>query len=1326
MKRLAAWALLAVVTMPTAARATYPGFNGKIAYTDLVDPNAYNRAVFVDKHQFSFPGPGSSDAEPAWSPDGKHIAWVRSSANEREIWVADDSGANLHMAFRTGGTHAVDPPDLFANKSVGSLNWAQDNVGIFFATWDPVVSGYQTWRVNDTAGSDAGTLAIEAFQDFNSPPSFDTGQYGDVSPNILPPASLCFGGRCNSLVLPDGSLLYPATDYRNRPVWWPQNNQRKVAVLSSSKIYGVEYDANYKVKEIRQLTPDSGTVTCTGHNENGRAMSLTELENAFEEPVPSPDGKIILAYRTKVGAPLNDLPLPGVDPQPVPLGGCSFSMTFGLVKVDQKSGQASPYLDSSTAAEAAWQPMPGNLVVTVTDDHQNPLDGIQIELRDPNSDPNQPDPKALGPARQMEGGLYGFDDVKPGEYLVRVTLKNVEWNAFDVRHDDGASAPEWVERSVTIGDQQVRLSFSFSEDDVTNSSAESGGYTDVLDDMATIYYTTHQFVKWVRENLVPDTGASIPIRTFATSITCNGSTRPFAADNAAFCRSPLGIFIGVDDSAYEKRENPSNHYPLNEEWHEFSHYLGYTYLLQQDCPGEVNHGGYSNASTCDSMKEGFAEFLPTQVEKNPDYAGIMNLEEHTKAWYLRFGSHGIVSSEDLAVASLLWDLVDSGADSEDTFDFDKYKGELLVKYTDNVSLTLPELWSVLTSSTPRTVYDLHNTLSFLPQFAALSQDLDLDMVPDISQVDSLFLMHGFYKFVIHNEPYYDVEEARLFNRPPNAFVGQTDHVSTFFMGWQTPSLEPRYSAPVNPNANLGLHMADTSGRTLHGGSVDLVVSYPNLPPTTLHRDLRDGVGVPLELPTYFQNLPTGDTLPDCDPNTDLVVDVTATGTMNGFPSSDVATFDNCTYIHALVGATGGSAMSFTLHFPEDSTPPVTTPDLHTLGVVTHGLASFADPVTWTQGGIWTVELPCADPLADGFASGCWRTEYSVDGGPFLAAPDEVTVAELGKHTLEYHSLDAAENAEATGTLQIGVLNAFPLGPPVTTLSLARTDPSDLQSPLQVTLTCRTDLTGNRPNEACKSEYTFENQLPFKPYTGPFVVSGVGEHVMQYRSYDLGGLYEEVRDADLIIPTADTTPPFTQLDYHADAPSILQPTVAMGSFVVTLVCSDGGPALQYHSGCVQTEYSLDGAAFQQYTGPVTVTQVGVHAFRYYSTDASGNQEATKQWDDLQVVPAQDSDGDGLLDFVDNCSQVFNPDQRDSDGDRFGDRCDPDFNQNGTVDSNDASVLKAKLGSPASAAPGLDLDNSGVIDANDLKILTGMFRKPPGPAYGYTWDLLKPGD
>jgi hypothetical protein len=55
---------------------------------------------------------------------------------------------------------------------------------------------------------------------------------------------------------------------------------------------------------------------------------------------------------------------------------------------------------------------------------------------------------------------------------------------------------------------------------------------------------------------------------------------------------------------------------------------------------------------------------------------------------------------------------------------------------------------------------------------------------------------------------------------------------------------------------------------------------------------------------------------------------------------------------------------------------------------------------------------------------------------------------------------------------------------------------------------------------------------------------------------------------------------------------------------------------------------------------------------HNTPASGSWKSKPPWD-----ANQDVDGDGILNSVDNCPTVYNPDQKDTDGDSAGDACDP---------------------------------------------------------------------
>jgi hypothetical protein len=71
---------------------------------------------------------------------------------------------------------------------------------------------------------------------------------------------------------------------------------------------------------------------------------------------------------------------------------------------------------------------------------------------------------------------------------------------------------------------------------------------------------------------------------------------------------------------------------------------------------------------------------------------------------------------------------------------------------------------------------------------------------------------------------------------------------------------------------------------------------------------------------------------------------------------------------------------------------------------------------------------------------------------------------------------------------------------------------------------------------------------------------------------------------------------------------------------------------------------------------------------------------------------DADGDGISDALDNCQQVFNPDQLDTEGDGEGDACDPDDDGDGVQDGSDNCPL---VSNPAQE----DRDQDGIGDACD---------------------------
>lgn len=183
---------------------------------------------------------------------------------------------------------------------------------------------------------------------------------------------------------------------------------------------------------------------------------------------------------------------------------------------------------------------------------------------------------------------------------------------------------------------------------------------------------------------------------------------------------------------------------------------------------------------------------------------------------------------------------------------------------------------------------------------------------------------------------------------------------------------------------------------------------------------------------------------------------------------------------------------------------------------------------------------------------------------------------------------------------------------------------------------------------------------------------------------------------------------------------------------------GGATVKVAGGPTDTSDSVGLYEFSLAPGSYTVTAT---KSGYVSSSVTRTVTAgTTIWGSIGLTKSTtptDVDGDTIADTVDNCVNVANKDQKDSDKDKQGDACDGDDDNDGVFDEDDNCPLVANpdqldadddglgnacdpdspdAGRPArdAAAPGPDADEAAGLDAEDLSFDAG--EEPPGEDAG----------
>ncbi|MDH5388254.1 MAG: hypothetical protein OEY06_07385 [Gammaproteobacteria bacterium] len=111
--------------------------------------------------------------------------------------------------------------------------------------------------------------------------------------------------------------------------------------------------------------------------------------------------------------------------------------------------------------------------------------------------------------------------------------------------------------------------------------------------------------------------------------------------------------------------------------------------------------------------------------------------------------------------------------------------------------------------------------------------------------------------------------------------------------------------------------------------------------------------------------------------------------------------------------------------------------------------------------------------------------------------------------------------------------------------------------------------------------------------------------------------------------------------------------------------------------------------------------GVYGPDPMTLDANGNG---------QMDYLEDTDADGVLAYDDNCDNLSNPDQQDTDADGFGNGCDADFNNDGVVNSLDIGFFRSMFFTSGNIDA--DLNADGVVNSLDIGLFKTRFFISPG--------------
>ncbi|HVT44680.1 MAG TPA: choice-of-anchor D domain-containing protein [Thermoanaerobaculia bacterium] len=374
----------------------------------------------------------------------------------------------------------------------------------------------------------------------------------------------------------------------------------------------------------------------------------------------------------------------------------------------------------------------------------------------------------------------------------------------------------------------------------------AGGDLDVPDPLSTTGAAATYWHLWQQiYELWPKMFPGRPLRgDLPVEVYLNGTPTSYYCpiERLPECRSASSITLFRDSSL------PGSHPDVLR--HEFGHHvIRELYGIGLVVPPEydpsdtqrrsLSHGGYSNSYTSDSINEGFATFwavvgnrildgdaggvmtvngLSSTGALNPTHTGL-SLEQNWPAWFHRRASDADPPQspprEELSVAGILWDLVDTPGDAEPHAD---------VKWgafspADSITVAPEVIMQAIAADIPNTLVELRSILiNRLP--AAMTRSENNPRRSGLSQLDEIFVMHR----VFHDNGDWKYQLGETIGKPAN---GAT------WLGSDAEGKQP-LSIPARPwresvrkitGSNIRIELKDASGNVIDAGEVKVSFEF---------------------------------------------------------------------------------------------------------------------------------------------------------------------------------------------------------------------------------------------------------------------------------------------------------------------------------------------------------------------------------------------------------------------------------------------------------------------------------------------------------------------